>query len=322
MKSNQSLWAVRVCALAALAVTVWLCGPRAAAVLAARFGGTARPGPSVILDRVGVVDRPAWLQGRMLLSVAESLSPWLSDEIGILDEDASRRMRDGLLATPWVREVRVERVFPDRFRLHLKLRQPILAVLSADDEPLCVVDESGVMLPWADADSASSLAQLQVPKMRLFRDGGNPPTMTVVYGAVSDEPRVHAAAAIVKEWREQLAPLVENCPALLEVDATNLGERWAIGLDYPEIRVHLQRRDGEAVVFAYGRPVDSNFSRVPVRTKATVLAKILGEHQQLGELVAGDLRFARRWIDYLQPRKPGVQDPRGPWTVPLRGSGR
>jgi hypothetical protein len=30
-------------------------------------------------------------------------------------------------------------------------------------------------------------------------------------------------------------------------------------------------------------------------------------------LIAGDLRFAVRWEEFLQPRKPGVPDPNEPW---------
>ncbi|MFT7534135.1 MAG: hypothetical protein ACI85K_000080 [Hyphomicrobiaceae bacterium] len=312
MKSNQSMWAVRVFVVIAFAATVWFCGPNAAAVLAARFGGEALPGPMVVLDHVGFADRPDWLDDEMLVSIAESVSPWLSDEVGLLDEESSRRMRDGLLGTPWVHHVRVERVFPDRFRLHLSLRRPVLSVLTADAEPLCLVDETGIMLPWADCD---------LPKLRLYREGGAP-TMPVQLGQVSDEPRVRVAAGIAKEWREELAPLVEQCPRLLEIDATNLGEHWIRGPEYPEIRVHLERVDGQPVVFGYGRAVDSTLDRVPVRRKAEVLEKILKNHDGLEELVAGDLRFSRRWADYLQPRMPGVPDPNGPWKELLPPEGR
>jgi len=310
MKSNQSIWAVRVLALAAFATTVWFCGPSAAAVLAARFGSEAQPGPMVILDRVGFTARPDWLDGEMLVSVAESVSPWLSDEVGLLDEETSRRMRDGLMTTPWVHDVRIERVFPDRFRLHLSLRRPIVAVLTGDDEPLCLVDEFGVMLPWVDG---------RLPKLRLYREGGNA-TMAVALGQVSHEPRVRVAAGIAKEWRDELVPLVAGCPTLLEIDAINLGERYVCDPEYPEIRVLLQRTDGQAVIFGYGRPVGS-LDRVPVRTKAEVLRMVLAQHEGLEELVTGDLRFVRRWADYLQPRAAGVPDPNGPWKelLPLKG---
>lgn len=318
MKSNQShlavrvVWAVRVIVIATFVVTVWMFGPNAAAVLAARLGDEPATGPMVTLDHVGFGDRPAWLDESMLVSVAETLSPWLGDEIGMLDEESSRRMRDGLISTSWVRDVRVERIFPDRFRLHLSLRRPAVAVLTADSEPLCLVDELGVMLPWVENS---------LPMLRLYREGGSP-TMTVTHGAQSDEPRVLVAAAIATEWREQLAPLVKGCPAVLEIDATNLGLRWAVGPEYPEVRVHLRRSDGQPVIFGYGRPVGSKLDRVPVAAKAEVLDKILSKHDGLEELIAGDLRFGIRWEEYLQPRKPGAPDPNGPWRKLVPNKGR
>ena len=317
MKSHQSnsarsIWAVRVIVLGAFVATAWLYGPKAAAVLAARIGGEPPTGPMVSLDHVGFVERPNWLNERMLVAVAESVSPWLGDEIGLLDEEKSRRMRDGLLSTCWVHDVRVERVFPDRFRLQLALREPLVEVSTADSEPLCLVDEGGVMLPWVAND---------LPKLRLYHEGGSP-TMVVEHGALSDEVRVLAAARIAKEWREQLAPLVSDCPRLLEVDVTNLGERWIRGPEYPEVRVHLQRGDGSQVIFGYGRPVDSPLDRVAVTSKATVLRKVLGKHEGLAGVVAGDLRFAVRWADYLQPREAGVPDPNGPWKELLPSRGR
>jgi len=307
----RSIWAVRVIVLSAFVTTVWLYGPKAAAVLAARVGGEPSVGPMVTLDRVGFAERPDWLNEQMLVAVAESVSPWLDGEVGLLDEENSRRMRDGLLQSCWVRDVRVERVFPDQFRLQLTLRRPLVAVSTADSEPLCLVDAAGVMLPWVDN---------RLPTLRLYREGGSP-TMTVQHGAVSEEARVLAAAEVATEWRERLAPLVPACPELLEIDVSNLGERWIRGPEYPEVRVHLRRNDGAQVIFGYGRPVASQLDRVAVASKATVLRKVLAQHEGLDGLVAGDLRFAVRWADYLQPRKPGVPDPNGPWKelVPDRG---
>ena len=198
----------------------------------------------------------------------------------------------------------VERVFPDRFRLHVGLRRPVLAVRSADDEPLCLVDQHAVMLPWVDTE---------LPVLRLYREGGRA-ALTNAPGEVALEPRVRCAAAIACEWRDELAPLVADCPMLLEIDASNLGERWLVGPEYPELRVVLRRADGARVVFAYGRPVDTMLPRVPVRTKATVLGKVLQQHPGLQGLVAGDLRLANRWADYLQPREQGVPSPYGPWS--------
>lgn len=290
--------------LGAFVTTVWLCGPRAATVLAARFRPDPSTSPLVELDRVGFVAAPEWLDSPLLLAVAADVSPWLCGEVPILDEAGARAVADGLRTVPFVREVGIERVFPDRFRLRLELRRPVLAVRDADGAPLCLVDRDAVVLPWVETP---------LPVVRLHREGGAP-TMPNEPGRLAADGRVRAAAAIVVEWRDELAPLVADCPRLLEVDATNLGERWLRGPSYPEIRVKLARADGAPVVFAYDRPVDSPLVRVPAATKAQVLSNILARHPGLDGLVAGDLRLVRRWADYLQPRPPGVRDPNGPWS--------
>ncbi len=297
-------WVARVVVLGGFVLTVWLCGPRAATVLAARLRPDPGLSPPVELDRVGFVERPEWMDKAVLVAVSASLSPWLQGEIPILDDDAARRLAAGLKSVPWVRDVGVDRAFPDHLRLRVDLRRPVLAVRDADGQALCLVDRDGVMLPFVDTE---------VPVTYLHREGGAP-TMANEPGQVARDPRVIAAAAVALEWRDDLAPRVAGCPRLLEVDATNLGERWLRGPSYPEIRVKLARNDGAPVIFAYDRPVHSPLARVPNDTKATVLGNILGRHPGLQGLVAGDLRFPRRWADYLQPRAEGVRDPNGPWA--------
>lgn len=311
--SGKPLWAIRISVLSAFFLTVWFAGPRAAEVLAAKFQSPVETSPPVALDRVGFVDRPEWLDGPLLLEVASALSPWLSDDVHILDEPTSRRLRDGLESVPWVERVRIARLFPNQFRLHVDLRRPVLAVHDENDTPLCLVDRHGVMLPFF---------AMQLPRVRLYRETG-PPTIDVLPGRRSDEPRVRAAAEVACEWRDEVAPKVVDCPRLLVVDTTNLGENWAVGPEYPEVRVHLERDDGAEVVFAYGRPVKAALPRVPTTTKAAVLGKVLERHPALAGLVAGDLRFERRWADYLQPRPPGVPDPFGGWSeLPRPSEGR
>ncbi len=310
-RPTAARWLVRVVVVGAFVLTVWLGGPKAAAVLAARFEASSRQSPTVVLDRAGVVAQPDWMDRPLLLAVSAALSPWLAGEVAILDDAAQRQLRDGLAAVPWVRAVGVERVFPDRLRLRCELRRPVLAVRDAEGRPLCLVDDTGLALPWVDTPS--------VPVTFLHHEGGAG-TMKVVPGAPVTEPRVRAAAGIAVEWRDQLAPLVSGCPALLEIDATNLGERW-LGPRFPELRIKLRRDDGAGVVFAYDRPVDSPLPRVPVLTKAKVLGNVLAKYPGLGGLVAGDLRFSIRWLDYLQPRPLGVRDPFEPWNAlpPARG---
>jgi len=307
MQGTTRAWAARVVVVGAFLLTLWWFGPRAAQVLAARVEQAARNSPAVALDRVGFAGQPPWMDRPLLLAVSASLSPWLSDEVPILDDASLRRLRDGLMGVAWVKEAGIQRVFPDRLRLELDLRRPVLGVRDAQGRPLCLVDRDAIVLPWVDTP---------LPVVHLHREGGAP-TMVVVEGQRCGEARVRAAAAIAVEWRDELAPLVKDCPALLEVDTTNLGEKWLRGPSYPEVRVKLSRHDGAPVVFAYDRPVDSPLPRVPVKTKAAVLTQILERHRQLDGLVAGDLRLSRRWADWLQPRAAGLRDPAGPWNEAL-----
>lgn len=304
-RASITRWVIRFVVLGAFAATVWWAGPRAVSVLAARLDRAAQDSPPVVLDRVGFVHRPEWVDDALLVAITQDLGPWLQDEVPILDENAGRRLLDGVRSVPWVRDAGLERVFPDRFRIRLDLRRPVLAVVGADGTRLCLVDRSAVALPWVDTP---------LPTTWLHQDGGWPTTLASEPGKPVDDPRVRAAAAIAVEFRDEFAPLVPNCPALLEVDATNLDERWMRGRGYPEIRITLRREDGAGVVFAYDHPVDSRWPRLPVGTKATVLGKILGEFPGLRGLVGGDLRFVIRWRDYLLPRAPGIADPDGQWA--------
>ena len=307
--SVAPLWTVRAVALGALCATLWFAGPRALDVVSARLSASARNSPLVALDRVGFVERPEWMDKPLLLAVSAALSPWLSDEVPILDDATILALCDGLRSVPWVAEARVERAFPDRLQVQVGLRRPVLAVRDGGGQPLCLVDREGRMLPWVE---------LALPSTFLFAEGGAV-SMAVAMGELAPDPRVVVAAAIAVEWRDELAPSVkpeagQQCPRLLEVDATNLGERWLRGPSYPEVRVKLARADGAAVVFNYDRPVSSPLPRVPVQSKATVLTNVLREHPGLSGLVAGDLRFSHRWADYLQPRPTGKRDPYEHWN--------
>lgn len=288
------IWAVRIAVLLAFAVALIGFGPRALAVLQSRAAAAERNSPRVLLDHVGFTARPEWLSGSLLARVARDLQPYLHGEVAILDEAAALALRDALQQVPWVAEARIEREFPDRFRVRFGLRRPVLEVQDEQGLPLCLVDREAVVLPHVGG--------LAVPRTVLRRAGGAP-SMRASFGQPAPDDRVVAAAAIAVEWRDELAPLVPGCPPLLEIDTTNLGERYVRRDDYPEVRVVLQRADGAPVVFGYGRAVGSPRPGVPVATKARVLAAILGEFPGLQGLVAGDLRFPVRWRSWLRPRQ-------------------
>lgn len=289
--------------LSAFVATLVVFGPRARHVLAARLSSANKNSPPVALDRVGFLDLPAWLPKSALLAVARDLQPQLCGSVPILDDEAGRLLQRRLETVSWVQKARLQRVFPDRLRLQLDLRRPVLRVLASDGELLCLCDRDGVALP------AVEFADL--PCTQLSPATG-PGSFAAKPGERIADDRVLAAAAVAVEWRDELAPLVDGCPRLLEVDAMNLRERYVQHPHYPEIRVLLARSDGGTAVFAYGHPPDAEAQRVPVADKAKVLRLVLAEHPGLAGLRGGDLRFTVRWQDWLDPRT--GPDPAGPWN--------
>jgi len=165
------------------------------------------------------------------------------------------------------------------------------------------VDRDGIALPV--------LPGLNLPATVLRSEGGAE-QLSFRHGEVVADERVLAAAAVAVEWRDEIAPLVPQCPDLVEVDANNLGERWISHPRYPELRVFLRRADGEAVRFGYDRGPDARRARVPSADKAYVLRAVLAKYPGLAGLTAGDLRFLVRWESWLQPRK--GRDPAEPWA--------
>lgn len=296
-------WTFRLVVLVAFVLTVWFYGPRATEVLAARFRGSSRASPLVNLDQVGLCERPEWLARELLVAVLADLQPWLSGGLPILDDDGARRLRAGLAEVPWVAGVRFERVFPDRLRASFDLRRPVLRVRGGDGESICLVDRDGIVLPWIDLR--------ELPQTTLRPEGGAT-SMPARPGSLAPDDRVVAAAAVAVEWRDGLSVLLPGAPVLLEIDATNLGERMLRHARYPEIRVALRRDDGAAVMFAYDHPPGSAAPRIAMADKADVLRRILARHPGLHGLVAGDLRFTQRWQDWLQPRD--GPDPAAPWA--------
>jgi len=293
-QSTSRVWAVRVVVWSAFLVVVSVWGPRGVAVLQGRVAAAGRASPPVELDLVGFVQRPAWVDDSLLVAISRDLQPWLCGSMPILAEAPARQLVEGLATVSWIVDARLERVHPDRFRVHFGLRRPVLAVRDELFRPLCLADRHGVALPWVEG--------IAVPDVVLRREGGAGSVVGEIGSLVPDD-RVVAAAAIAVEWREEIAPRVTDCPELVEIDVTNLGERWVRSPHYPEVRVGLRREDGAKVMLGYGRPCGSSLPRVSANSKAGVLTAILAASPGLGGLVAGDLRFEVRWRSWLQPRQ-------------------
>ncbi|MEE9125817.1 MAG: hypothetical protein V3U11_01630 [Planctomycetota bacterium] len=294
-----------MCVLLALALTIWLAGPKAYEVLAARWHrsqGDGPGGPRVDLDLVSFGERPDWLRGPFLLTVARDLSPRLSEKVGLLDEVDARRVKTRLLASPGVKTVRLRQEHPDRFRVSLDLRRPVLEVEFPGARLL--VDRHGVCLP--PTRSSSGLPVAVLTGLPGYPAGGQPARIRM--GMPHPDPVVRAAAAVAVEWRDEMVPLVPEAPPLVEVDTSNLDYRFIAAARVSEVRVGLRRGDGQIVYLAYGRPPGARLERLPVAAKAKILECILAHAPGLMGLQGGDLRFANRWRDWLLPRPGRLPD--------------
>lgn len=280
------LWCVRITVLSAFVLTVVGAGPRAWAVTRARVQAlrqSAPRGARVDLDRVGFVGVPGWLRGDLLTAVSLDLASALDGGVGLLDDDGAARLLAELRALPWVRDARLQRVYPDRFRAELEMRAPV-ARLSAGAGAVAL-DVDGVCLPCPP--------RCELPEI----DAGS--TAKARLGQPHPDLLVRAAAAVAAEWQAEIAAALPGLPALRRVDTTNIG----YGSDPTrlcEVRVAVQRGDGGLVWFDYDHPPGSGAPRVPAATKVAVLQRLLAAHPGLVGVVRADLRFGNRWQAWVE----------------------
>ncbi len=296
--SRGGLWAVRCTALVALAVTIWLAGPRAYEVLSKRIDDSAQKGPKVDLSRGRLVRLPAWLEdeSEIYLRVLLDLEPLLRGAVGIMDEAAAQALHAKFLASPWVKRARIERVFPDSFHVSFELRQPVLQLVSGG-VLRGLVDAHGVVLPAPSSCSLPSFV-LRIGIPSEFEG-------SLAAGDTVSDPRIWLAIAVAEEWAHEVAPKVEGAPRLVEVDASNLGLKLVADPFLSEVTVGLETADGEVATMQFGRPRGEGRGQggdFEPSVKIDILGDILAEFPGLRGLVRGDLRLKYSWRDNLVER--------------------
>jgi hypothetical protein len=284
-------WAVRLFVVGGLVATLWFAGPRAWRIASARFALDVQDRVAVPLDRIGPVVAPPWVDGPMLRAVLEDLEPRLRGEVALMDEGGAQAARARIAASPFVREVRFERRFPDRFLVDLDLRRPEVEVVS-EGRRIAALDGSGVVLPVGPLP-------LGLPTVGV--DGFVPavPVAAFEVGRPVPDPRLAAAAAVAQEWRERVAPHVgAGVPRLAHVDPRNVGWNYVADAKTSRIIVGLERAMGGVAWFHYGL-AEVDGGPVGAEQRAGVLASVLAEHPGLHLVVRGDLRLKNLWRDYI-----------------------
>lgn len=288
------VWLVRIVVLGAFVATLILAGPtawRSASAQLRRAGGGGA-GVPVAMDRVSAFHGPDWLRGPLLRVVLEDLEPRLRGEVRLMDDDGARRARERISKSPFVTDVRLERSFPDRFRVMLDLRRPEVQIV-ADEAVVALLDADGHTMPAFG---------IPVDLPQVVVDGYSPPVPlgAARIGAAFPDPRIVAAAAVAREWREIVAPEVgAAAPPLQAVDARNVGWHWIADLSTSQMMVGVGTVDGRTCWFHYGL-ADVDGGRIGAATRAEVLRSVVAAHPGLRGLVAGDLRLRNRWRDLLR----------------------
>lgn len=284
-------WLLRIGVLVALSITLWFFGPRAYHVLAARVHLPTQlaASPQVDIERVGLLALPDWLRNRMLEACLGDLAGRLHGSVAIMDEAQAMRARDELLRSPYVAKAHFERVFPDKFRVVISLREPKLevyevrAIGTQDAEPIAYLDRDATLLPAA--------GRLGLPRVASVQKLG-----PELHGRIAPDPRLVAAVAVAVEWQESVVPLCpRGTPPLREVDAANLGYRMLGDQRFAEVQIGLERSDGKLAWLAYTHPPGSRWPRVGKEVLAEVMTALLGEHPGLADVERADLRFQKRW---------------------------
>lgn len=292
--STAWLWTIRLTVLAGFVATLALAGPRALAVTRARFAELQRTsprGPVVELDRVGFVAAPEWLRDDLSARVAGDLSAILDHSIALLDDVAAAALLDRLRAIPWVRSASLQRVYPDKLRASLRLREPV-ARLVVDDRTQAV-DAEGICLPW------TTTAALRLPELLV------PAPVLGELGAVHPDVAIQSGAAIAAEWASEVASRVPGPPRLMAIDLRNLGYRQIGPGQLCEVRVGVARAGGGLAWLDYDHPVASPSPRVAGVDKADVLARLLAAFPGLDGVARADLRFKQRWRDWVRVDEAG-----------------
>lgn len=298
----MQIWAIRLSALAVLALVLWLAGPRAWVVLSAEL--RPEPGQRVDLDRVGLREAPAWLRADTALQVAvlESLSPYLRGGLAIRDAERGAALCAALQQQAWVRRASLRRSpVGDRpgFELDLELRRPELwlepiGYAKGEVRP-CLVDAAGVCLPLPEQAGKPKLPRHEIDS---GVQAGSLPVYT--YGQAHPRPEVLAAARVAREWRELIRPRVPGLPSPSLIDARPLDQRGDRDtILRGQVLLALPNSAGGECLVRYGYAPEVPFQRVGPDQRVRLLQRILSRWPGLVGLQRVDLRFPERWEDQV-----------------------
>ncbi|MBI4879163.1 MAG: hypothetical protein HY812_05820 [Planctomycetes bacterium] len=251
---------------------------------ARHLAGIAREDTRFVVDPARIVAEtgPPWLPKPVVDIIRVDLGR--SESVSIFAPDFAVRMAGALgRVSPWIAGVcGVERLFPNRARVELVLRKPLVAIETGATRYL--VDETGFVVHAEPRDADSSFAYPILPVNGLVL--AHPPLV----GRLAEDPEVISAAQVAAEilaLREPGARLIrETAPVALEVRSSVQGAIVARG------EVHLRTASGALVEWGRARrSKDFGMNDIPVETKIEHLRRILEIFPNLAGLEEARLNF-------------------------------
>jgi len=216
-------------------------------LIAAHLAGIARLDRRFLVFPASILDenRPSWLPEEVLGALRADLQR--IEPISIFAKDFGSRMSRSLLsASPWIDSVlAVERVFPNRARVELELRRPVISI---DRGPYrFLLDREAICLHREDRASPGLFRRPVLPVV-----GARPGTEPRL-GQRFEDPEVVAAIQVAEELKSlderQSGTLWRIRPVALEVRRSIQGAVAAPG------EVHLRTANG--VLVEWGRAQES-----------------------------------------------------------------
>ena len=186
-----------------------------------------------------------------------------------------------------------------------------MVLVVSEDGPIALVDEQGDAMPVpAAVESDTRVADYldSLPTVELTRtvarslephastDGSmSTAAQRLTFGERFPLRSVVAAAAVAREWRDEIAGALPSCPRLRAIDPSNVGVARLPAPYFAEVLVGLERADGGVAWFAYGRDPGAPEDALTPAVRVGVLAKVLVAFPGLSGVRRGDLRMTNRW---------------------------
>jgi hypothetical protein len=285
--------------LARLGVPVLLAaGVAGVLVYGYRRLGSVLTRPEFMVDptRIALEERPSWWEGALARPFLKNLAECSSGPFSVFDAASARALSERWRQVPGVADVRLERVFPDRYRVSLSLSRPEGWVADRGGKKL-LVDRHGRRLHDPDLPE-EEVAAFFAALPRLTGGAADAPAI----GLPFEEPFVEAAAATAAEYRSEFEGSLGFPLRLLEVDASNLGYRYIADPRRAEVRLLVGAADGGVCRLEWDHPPGSTGRRVPVEVKVEVARKIAAEHPGFEGVASADLRLRNTWSAWVRMR--------------------